>query len=103
MLEGQEDEEEEDDDDMEASLSLAAMEAELKPQIAAVQAVINQPTPELQSAQENWEHRFQQKINWQTVLPSASRTESGAKFEIQEDESLFVTETDTNNESTFCS
>ncbi len=33
VLEGQEDEEEEDDDDMEASLSLAAMEAELKPQV----------------------------------------------------------------------
>ena len=33
VLEGQEEEEEEDDDDMEASLSLAAMEAELKPQV----------------------------------------------------------------------
>ena len=33
VLEGQEDEDEEDDDDMEASLSLAAMEAELKPQV----------------------------------------------------------------------
>ncbi len=33
VLEGQEEEEEDDDDDMEASLSLAAMEAELKPQV----------------------------------------------------------------------
>jgi len=33
VLEGQEDDDDEDDDDMEASLSLAAMEAELKPQV----------------------------------------------------------------------
>ncbi len=33
VLEGQEEEDDDDDDDMEASLSLAAMEAELKPQV----------------------------------------------------------------------
>ncbi|HET6883384.1 MAG TPA: PSD1 and planctomycete cytochrome C domain-containing protein [Pirellulales bacterium] len=64
---------------------------ELDGQIAAVRVELDQPRPEVDAAQAQWEQDVRnRKIEWTTLTPAASTSAGGATFAPQPDGSLMV-------------
>ncbi|MGH7134646.1 MAG: DUF1549 domain-containing protein, partial [Pirellulales bacterium] len=64
---------------------------QLDRQIAAVRGELDQPRPELDAAQAQWEQGVKnRKIEWTTLTPSTSASAGGAAFTPQSDGSLLL-------------
>ena len=60
-------------------------------QVAAARKVLDTPTPELESAQAQWEAGVQSQIaNWQPLKPSGTLAASGATFTVANDGAVLV-------------
>ncbi len=68
----------------------------LSRELATMETRFQSATPDLTQAADDWARIFPARLSWQAPRPSSFRSESGARFELLEDQSLLVTTPGTN-------
>jgi hypothetical protein len=70
----------------------AARLKQLEARIAETQAQINQPRPELESAQAEWEQSLKaaREVNWQVLKPASAQSGGGATLTVQDDGTILA-------------
>ena len=64
--------------------------ADWQGEIDRLEQTLRTPTPELQAAQSRWEQAFAQDLNWQVLMPTAAKSQSGVPLSTLDDRSVLV-------------